>query len=212
MMRHTGGSAIGAISTSKPLVIGDALGFRGNVDAHLLAVEADQTAFADSDFFVEPWLLSGYRAHLPFLRAFALHMKKPAASSRGSADEPSRFRGSVSTRPIGSRSAEPGGGHFPRLSKQLEYCSTQIPACKSFAEISTCFFHDVRLSAAPGSEVRPLARSTAYGRRRPACGRNRRFARRPLAERASLLYSRYQMPPPLRPFTPRPLTATERTP
>ena len=55
----------------EPLVVGHPLGFRRHVNTHLFAIEADQTAFANRDLFVEPRLLSSYRAHLPIHRASA---------------------------------------------------------------------------------------------------------------------------------------------
>src|SRR5699024_2693674 len=62
----------GDLHEVESFAVGDPLGLRRGVNAHLSAVEADKTAFADADLFVEPRLLSSYRAPLPFLRAGAL--------------------------------------------------------------------------------------------------------------------------------------------
>ena len=70
----------GDLDQVETLVLGDAAGLHGGINAHLVSVVADQPAFAHGDLFVEPGLLSSYCAHLlsTCLLRLRASNKKPA--------------------------------------------------------------------------------------------------------------------------------------
>ena len=99
--------------TVRSLVVSDALGLRDGVNAELGAVVTDEAALRHIDLFVEPWLLSSYRAHL-LANSISCRQQKTRGAPRADMHrEVSLLKRFVFMRPIGS--AEPGGGRNPRL-------------------------------------------------------------------------------------------------